>query len=239
MQRHQRIIAALFLVGPLGLVACGDDLLAPPVEGPSIPRDGAKPKSTDLKSVSLGADGALVDELSVGAKLRSDANASYALLTLEKGSKFSDASDTPISSGELEVNLDSYNSNLDQGLKLFTQQRTNSRVRPNQFRGVQLEDVKNKVGAVQVQIKVDGKVVNQSKSSSGDESGVSLRYCSPSLAVFRDVSVAQAKSASEFDVFNSKVVVNKDGDHHCVVFALPKTLHATATLPAGFVISGN
>lgn len=238
MKRNHRVLSALFLMSSLSLIACGDDIVGP-VGSPQIPRDEAKAKASDQKSVALGSDGSLADEVAVGAKLRSDAKESYALLTLEKGTKLYDISEAPISSGQLDVGLDSYNSNLDQGLNLFAQERVKARAQATRSDTLGFSDIHNKVGAVQIRLEVEGKVVNQSKSPSGEGSGLSLRYCSPSLSVFRAVSVAQAESASSYDVFNSNLAVAKDGGHHCVNFDLPNTLHATATLSAGFIISGS
>lgn len=238
MKRNLRLLTTLLLTSPLSLVGCGDDILGPPGGAP-IPRDEAKPKASDLQSVALGADGAVQDEVALGAKLRSDAKESYALLTLKQGTKFYDLSQTPVSSGQLELSLDTYNSNLDQGLKRFAQERVEARAFARRGQALAFSDIQNKVGAVHVRLVVEGKVVNQSKSGAGEGSGLALRYCSPSLSVFKTASVHQAQSANSFVPLRSDLAVAKDSDHHCVAFDLPMALHSTASLAAGFVISGS
>lgn len=242
MKATRKSLAAILIAGPLCLAACGDDSNAPLTPGQTsgnvqIPVDNAPPKTVAKADVQTTADGAVAAPVQVGTPLRN--GGSHSQMNMQQGTKLYDAAGTPVTGGALSVELTSYNSNAAQGIQKFREDRAHARVGNMTPRGLGLDDFPHKVGALEVQLRVGTSVVTKVQSPDGARSGVSVKYCSPSLSVFATCQVAQQLNDNSYQVFNTSVGVSNMEGSFCVVFDLPTVLYATATRPAGILIAGN
>lgn len=230
MKATQQRLAAILIAGPLCLAACGDDSNAPLDPNSTAPKiinppDAAPPKTVSEAQVNVAPDGSIAQPVAVGTDFINGGTSSRA--EVPQGAQAFDVAGKPITRGVLKLQLDTYNSDPNGGLKQFADNTPVTRMGEAIPRNaVKLSQIPNQLGAIEFRAMVqDGTSVfnvNALRTAAGG-GGVIATVCSPSLYQWSSATVYRGDSmfSQMIPVLEVKRSQSSAGNRGCVKFALP------------------
>lgn len=237
MKATQQRLAAILIAGPLCLAACGDDSkppLFPNSTAPKVinPPDAAPAKTVSEAQVNVGPTGAVAQPVTVGTEFINGGTSSRA--AVRPGAQVYDAAGKPITTGVLKLQLDTFNSDPNGGLKQFADSTPVARMGEAIPRNaLKLNQIPNQLGAVELRARViNGATVFNVNAirTEGGGAAVEVTFCSPALFQWSTVKVFRGESSfsqmiTQLPVKRSSGATGKQG---CVKFELPTSWPGTA-----------